>query len=69
MRKGKTVGDEIFIAAYNSRNRTVSDGHLSEIFESVGRKYGYDVAGAGLVSAVTTLSTLNISEAECAEIG
>jgi len=37
MRKGNTVGDEVLIATYNSKNRTVTDGHLTEIFSEVGR--------------------------------
>ncbi len=41
MRKGNAVGDEILIATYNSKNRTVSDEHLSEIFSAVGARYGY----------------------------
>jgi archaellum biogenesis protein FlaJ (TadC family) len=41
MRKGNAVGDEIHIATYNSKNRTVSDEHLSEIFSAVGARYGY----------------------------
>jgi hypothetical protein len=36
MRKGNAVGDEIHIATYNSKNRTVSDEHLSEIFSAPG---------------------------------
>ena len=42
MRKGNTVGDEVLIATYNSRNRTVTDGHLTEIFSAVGQRYGYE---------------------------
>ena len=42
MWKGKTVGDEVLIANYNSKNRTVTDGHLTEIFSMVGQRYGYD---------------------------
>ena len=42
MRKGNTVGDEVLIATYNSKNRTVTDGHLTEIFAEVGRRYGYE---------------------------
>jgi len=41
MRKENAVGDEILIATYNSKNRTVSDEHLSEIFSAVGARYGY----------------------------
>ncbi len=42
MRKGKAVGDEIFIAAKNKKNATVTDGRLTEIFSDVGCRYGYD---------------------------
>ena len=42
MRKGNTVGDEVLIATYNSKNRTVTDGHLTEIFSAVGQRYGYE---------------------------
>ena len=42
MRKGKAVGDEIFIATKNKKNATVTDGRLTEIFSDVGRRYGYD---------------------------
>ena len=42
MWKGKTVGDEVLIANYNSKNRTVTDGHLTEIFSMVGQRYGYE---------------------------
>jgi len=41
MRKGNTVSDEVLIATYNKKNRTVSDEHLSDIFAEVGRRYGY----------------------------
>lgn len=40
MRKGNTVGDEVLIATCNSKNRTVTDGHLTEIFSAVGQRYG-----------------------------
>ena len=42
MWKGKTVGDEVLIANYTSKNRTVTDGHLTEIFSMVGQRYGYE---------------------------
>lgn len=42
MRKARAVSDEILIATYNSKNRTVSDEHLTQIFDRVGRKFGYD---------------------------
>ncbi|MBR4697714.1 MAG: hypothetical protein IKP18_04675 [Candidatus Methanomethylophilaceae archaeon] len=42
MRKGNTVGDEVLIATYNSKNLTVTDGHLTEIFLAVGQRYGYE---------------------------
>lgn len=41
-RKAKTVCDEIIIASYNNRNRTVSDERLTQIFSRVGMKYGYE---------------------------
>ena len=45
MRKRTTVGDDVFIATYNSKNRTVSDERLTAIFSGVGQRYGYqDVA-------------------------
>ena len=42
MRKRNTVGDDVFIATFNEKNRTVSDEHLTDIFTEVGRRYGYD---------------------------
>lgn len=42
MRRSNAVSDELYVAAYNTKNRTVSDDHLSDIFATVGRKYGYD---------------------------
>ena len=42
MWKGKTDGYKILIANYNSKNRTVTDGHLTEIFSMVGQRYGYE---------------------------
>ena len=46
MRKIGAVSDEILIATYNSRNRTVSNEHLTEIFEHIGRRFGYDEVSA-----------------------
>jgi len=46
MWKRNTVGGDIVIASYNSRNRTVSDRHLSEIFSVVGERYGFSDVGA-----------------------
>ncbi|MBE6518294.1 MAG: hypothetical protein E7Z70_01950 [Thermoplasmata archaeon] len=46
MWKRKTVSDGITIATFNSKNRTVSDQHLTQIFADVGRRYGYDDVGA-----------------------
>ena len=46
MRKRTTVSDDILIATYNSRNRTVSDEHLTDIFAEVGSRYGYEDVGA-----------------------
>ena len=43
MRKGNTVGDEVLIATYNEKKgKPVTSGHLTEIFEAVGRRYGYE---------------------------
>lgn len=42
MRKKKAVSDEIVIASFNERNRTVSNERLSQIFERAGMRYGYD---------------------------
>lgn len=42
MRKKKAVSDEICIASFNERNRTVSNERLSQIFERVGMAYGYE---------------------------
>lgn len=41
MRKAKAVSDEILIASYNSKNRTVSNERLTQVFADVGKKYGY----------------------------
>lgn len=41
MRKKKAVSDELYIASFNARNRTVSDETLKQIFERVGMAYGY----------------------------
>ena len=46
MRKRNTVGDDVFIATFNEKNRTVSDEHLTDIFTEVGRRYGYDDVAA-----------------------
>lgn len=46
MRKKKAVSDELFIASFNARNRTVSDESLKQIFERVGMAYGYDKVDA-----------------------
>jgi hypothetical protein len=42
MRNRPTVGDDVYIATFNSKNRTVSDEHLTAIFAAVGREYGYE---------------------------
>jgi hypothetical protein len=41
-----TVGGDIAIASYNSRNRTVTDEHLTELFSIVGDRYGFSDVGA-----------------------
>jgi len=46
MWKRKTVSDGVAIATFNSKNRTVSDQHLTQIFSDVGRRYGYADVGA-----------------------
>jgi hypothetical protein len=46
MWKRNTVSDGIAIATFNSKNRTVSDQHLTQIFSDVGRRYGYADVGA-----------------------
>lgn len=42
MRKKNAVCDEICIASYNPKNRTVPDERLEQIFADVGRRYGYE---------------------------
>lgn len=42
MRKKKAVSDEIYIASFNERKRTVSNERLQQIFEHTGRAYGYE---------------------------
>ena len=46
MWKRNTVCGDIVIANYNSKNRTVSDGHLTDIFSEVGQMYGFVDVGA-----------------------
>ena len=46
MRKRNTVGSDVLIATFNSRNRTVSDEHLTSVFADVGYRYGYEDVGA-----------------------